>query len=78
MDRVREGGGGGVGKGKARRHEQASVKGRNNMSGSRLQTARDSYANWAEMRCGALIYTRACKGLARIANTLISPGSQIG
>lgn len=27
---------------------------------------KDSYAYWAEMRCRALIYTRACKGLAQI------------
>ena len=56
MDRVREGGGGGVGKGKARRHEQASVKGRQHVSAA---NSPDSYANWAEMRCGALIlYSR--------------------
>ena len=41
----------------------------NLLRSTEVTETKDSYANWADMRCGAPIYTRACKGLARTEET---------
>ncbi len=57
-----DGKGGREGKGKARWHKEASAKGKKEHI---LATdSPDSNANWAEVRCRAVIYTCVCKGLA--------------
>ena len=40
--------------------EEANVKGKDTLIDG-CQQPKDSYANWAEMRCGALIYTRVAR-----------------
>ena len=35
------------------------------------QQLKDSYANWAKMKCRALMYTLGCKGLVQIAHLYI-------